>query len=244
MKNKEYVNLSEKVLKVYQYAEHIVNEGGYGKQVESLKELMETKPYKTISVEEFFREYTWVVFTCGFKAAYVQKYWNNIKRMCCGFDISKTKELSFEELLEVSPIKNKKKLKAIKQSCEIINDCFVEKIHKIKDKDEAKDLFKTLPFIGEITVYHIMRNIGIDCFKPDRHIVHITRDLNISETDLFQIICSKYKEYIGVIDYILWRASATLHNLQPNSSLVEFALNGKQLNEVPKNNFMNSNFLF
>jgi len=244
MNNKEYTDLSEKVLTVYQYAEKIVNEGGFNKQVAYLKDLMERKPFKTISVEQFFREYTWVVFTCGFKAAYVQKYWKNIKKMCCDFDIAKAKELSFEELLEVSPIKNKKKLKAIEQSCDIIDECFIQKVHKIKDKDEAKDLFKILPFIGEITVYHIMRNVGIDCFKPDRHIVHITKDLKISEEDLFEIICSKYKEYIGVIDYILWRASSTLYNIQPNLSLVEMALNGKRLDEIPRNDFMSGTFLF
>jgi endonuclease III len=244
MNNKEYAELSEKVLTVYQYAEQLVNEGGFNKQVDYLKDLMETQPYRTISVEQFFREYTWVVFTCGFKAAYVQKYWKHIKKMCCDFDISKAKELSFEELLEVSPIKNKKKLKAIEQSFNIIDEYFIEEVHKIKDKDEAKNLFKTLPFIGEITVYHIMRNVGIDCFKPDRHIVHITKDLKISEEDLFETIRSKYKEYIGVIDYILWRASSTLHNISPNSSLVEMALKGEQLDEIPKNDFMSGTYLF
>ncbi|TXT54420.1 MAG: hypothetical protein BAJALOKI1v1_2180001 [Promethearchaeota archaeon] len=244
MKNKEYNKKNDKVQKVYQYAKLIVFEGGYKEQINYLRDLIENKPYKTISIKEFFKQYIWVVFTCGFKADYVRKHWTAIKKMCCDFDVKKTTEFSADELLKLSPIKNKKKINAIEQSCKIIDEVFVNNVQEIKCKKDAQTLLKKLPFIGEITVYHIMRNIGIDCFKPDRHIVHITKELSISKKDLFEILCSTHREYMGVIDYILWRASATLHDMHPNSSLVEYALKEKNLNDIPQNESKNSTFLF
>lgn len=237
--------IRRKVLDVYEYAKEITQQTGYVKNVEHLKDLMNKKPYKTINTDGFLREYLWVVFTCGFKADTVKKHWTEIKSMCCDFDISKTKQYSFDELLEMSPIKNKKKVKAVKKSCEIINDCFINKVHNIEGAENAKSLLKKLPFIGEVTVYHIMRNIGIDCFKPDRHIVNIKEELGISGEDLFNIILSECEEeFIGVVDHILWRAAATIHTLEPNSSLVGVALGKEEIEEIPKKINGNSKFLF
>lgn len=127
----------------------------------------------------------------------------------------------------------------------MIDDSFINKVHRIKNAEDAKRLFKTLPFIGEVTVYHIMRNIGIDCFKPDRHIVNIREELEISSEDLFKIILSEQLEkYIGVIDHILWRASATIHSVNPKSSLVSVALGEDTLDEIPKQMNAQSKFLF
>jgi len=237
--------LTNQVLDVYECAKEITLNCGYMENIQHLKHLMEKKPYKTIGIKDFVREYLWVVFTCGFKADTVKKHWNQIKQMCCDFDISETNKYTFEELLELSPIKNKKKVKAIKQSCEIIDDSFIEKIHNLQNAEQAKEFFKTLPFIGEVTIYHIMRNMGIDCFKPDRHIVHIKEELGISGEELFDIIVSECKEeYIGVIDHILWRASATIHNVNPNASLVSVALGRDTLNDLPKQISDEDKFLF
>lgn len=243
--DKSSKELRRKVLEVYEYAKEITQQTGYLKNIEHLKDLMEKKPYKTINSDVFLREYLWVVFTCGFKADTVKKYWTQIKSMCCDFDISKTREFSFDELLEMSPIKNKKKIRAVKKSCEIIDDSFINEVHNIEDVEAAKSLLKKLPFIGEVTVYHIMRNIGIDCFKPDRHIVNIKEELGISGQNLFNIILSECEEeFIGVVDHILWRAAATIHSLEPNMSLVSMALGENKIDEFPKKINRNSKFLF
>lgn len=237
--------LKDQILDVYEYAKDIMLKCGYRENIRHLKQLMKKKPYKTIEIKDFVREYLWVVFTCGFKADTVKKHWNQIKKMSCDFDISEINKYSFEELLELSPIKNKKKVKAVKQSCEIIDNSFVKKIHELQNADDAKELLKTLPFIGEVTIYHIMRNIGIDCFKPDRHIVHIKEELDISGDQLFKTILSECEEeYIGVIDHILWRASATIHSIDPNASLVSVALGRDELDEIPRQINDEAKFLF
>ncbi len=237
--------LKNRVLDVYECAKEIAYKDGYKDNIKHLKELMNKKPYKTISINDFLREYLWVVYTCGFKADTVKKHWNQIEKMCCGFKISKLKKLSFDDLLEQSPIKNRKKLRAIKQSCGIINDGFINEVHNIQNSEEAKKILRNLPFIGEITVYHIMRNLGIDCFKPDRHIVNIRDELGISGKELFDIILAEYEEeYMGVVDHILWRASATIHAIEPKSSLVNFALNGRDLSEIRQQTTPNPQFLF
>lgn len=243
--NQNSHNLTNQILDVYECAKEITHKSGYIDNINHLQHLMDKKPYKSITIDNFLREYLWVVYTCGFKADTVRKHWNQIKKMSCEFDISKTKEYSFEELLELSPIKNKKKVKAIKKSCEIINDTFIHKIHNIQDQNDAKKLLKTLPFIGEVTVYHIMRNIGIDCFKPDRHIVHIKEELGISGEQLFNTILSECEEeFIGVIDHILWRASATIHSLDPSASLVSVALGRDTIRDISNQINNEAKFLF
>lgn len=237
--------LKKRVLEVYESAKQIVYRDSYSANIKHLRGLLDKKPYKSISVNAFLREYLWVVYVCGFRADTVKKHWDGIREMCCGFEISKLKQLSFDDLLEQSPIKNKKKLRAIEQSCSIINDNFIDEVHNIQSSEDAKDLLQTLPFIGEVTVYHIMRNLGIDCYKPDRHIVNIGEELGISEEILFDIILSEYKEeHIGVIDHILWRASATIHAIDPKSSLVKITSKGEDLDRFYKYSDLDPQFLF
>ena len=61
--------------------------------------------------------------------------------------------------------------------------------------------------IGPITKFHLARNIGIDCAKPDRHLVRIAE--RFGWKDNIQGMCVKLAAYsgwrIGTVDLILWR---------------------------------------
>jgi hypothetical protein len=65
---------------------------------------------------------------------------------------------------------------------------------------------KMLPFIGDITKYHLARNLGIDCVKPDRHLVRLAALLHY---DTPFNMCSEIKQQVpdrlGTIDIVLWR---------------------------------------
>lgn len=50
--------------------------------------------------------------------------------------------------------------------------CFID---FLTSKD--KILFcESLPWIGPITKYHLAKNLGVDCIKPDRHLVRIAKN--------------------------------------------------------------------
>ncbi|MFW5895241.1 MAG: hypothetical protein ACOCT9_00705 [archaeon] len=222
--------IEREVLKLYDYAEKLVYQSGYGEYVTTLRDLLQKKPYKNINKSEFLKQYTWSVFTCGFKADTVRSHWSEIQEMLFNFNVKKIRKLSFEDILDRSPIKNKRKVNAIYKTCRDMDDKFIEKIKNIGSKSEAQKLFKSLPFIGDITVFHILRNLGIDCYKPDRHIVTLAKNLKIDENELFQILLSHKKDkYIGILDFILWRASACLNSAK---KLIKFAKQDHPLEEI------------
>ena len=71
------------------------------------------------------------------------------------------------------------------------------------DKIEYLD---SLPMIGPITKYHLARNLGIDCAKPDRHLVKLAKYFGYPSVQQMCEDISKESGYrIGTVDVILWR---------------------------------------
>lgn len=68
---------------------------------------------------------------------------------------------------------------------------------------------ETLPWIGGITKFHLAKNCGVDCAKPD---VHLQRLAAMEGTDA-HALCSRLAAETGyrvaTVDLILWRACAT-----------------------------------
>jgi hypothetical protein len=66
----------------------------------------------------------------------------------------------------------------------------------------------TLPWIGEITKYHLAKNFGVDCAKPD---VHLRRLADLHQTSV-HALCADLATQTGwrvaTIDLLLWRACA------------------------------------
>lgn len=79
---------------------------------------------------------------------------------------------------------------------------------------------QALPWIGEITKYHIAKNFGADVAKPD---VHLQR-LADREACTVQALCERIAREVGLrvasVDTVLWRACA---NGVINSRSGEFA---------------------
>src|SRR5690606_33268092 len=77
---------------------------------------------------------------------------------------------------------------------------------------EAEDrlaYLATLPWIGKVTKYHLAKNCGIDCAKPD---VHLERLARLEGTDVHSMCARLARETgyrIATVDVVLWRACAT-----------------------------------
>lgn len=184
---------------------------GYGDDIANLRKILENPPYKTCTEKHFFREYIWVVFTCGFRAHTVKTHWGEIAEMTEMFSPPQTAQKSVEVLLQESPIKHNAKIKGIQNAAKRIADGFLQKIRELQSAEEVRNILKTLPYIGDVTVYHLMRNMGIDTFKPDRHIVHLAAGLDVTPKEMFDIILAETDEdHIGVADYILWKGCESL----------------------------------
>lgn len=66
---------------------------------------------------------------------------------------------------------------------------------------------ETLPFIGKVTKYHLAKNLGLDCIKPDRHLVRISKSYNMTPVEMCKKLAAETGEKLATIDLVIWRAA-------------------------------------
>ena len=102
---------------------------------------------------------------------------------------------------------HKGKSKAIDEIWRDQEELFAEYLKLTSDNSKI-NWIEDLPFIGKVTKYHLAKNFGIDCPKPD---VHLERLAKLSDETVFEM-CSRLSCETGLrkatIDVVLWRASA------------------------------------
>jgi hypothetical protein len=66
---------------------------------------------------------------------------------------------------------------------------------------------ESLPWIGGITKYHLAKNFGIPCCKPDRHLVRIAQQFNTTPELLCERLARETGNSVPVVDTVIWRAA-------------------------------------
>lgn len=66
-----------------------------------------------------------------------------------------------------------------------------------------------LPWIGDITKFHLAKNFGLDVVKPDVHMTRLALAHATTPEDLCREIADRTGMRIATIDTLLWRACAT-----------------------------------
>ena len=66
-----------------------------------------------------------------------------------------------------------------------------------------------LPWIGQITKYHLAKNFGVDVAKPDVHIGRLARLEGVTAQTLCERLAAETGYRVATVDVILWRACAT-----------------------------------
>lgn len=158
---------------------------GYGGEIDWQRNLQECDNYVT-----FIDEAIWVILNSGMKEQIARQISNRIKAALIeGRDISEV-------------FGHKGKVAAIKLLLHKGHELFAEYC-----KSENKiEYLKTIPFIGNITCYHLAKNLGHDCVKPDRHLVRVANKYNLTPDELCETISKETGEKKCVIDIIIWRA--------------------------------------
>jgi hypothetical protein len=75
---------------------------------------------------------------------------------------------------------------------------------------EAEDkiaFLRTLPHIGPVIVYHLAKNFGVDCAKPDRHLVRIASWSGETPEGLCRRLAAATGDRVATVDLVLWRAA-------------------------------------
>lgn len=77
-----------------------------------------------------------------------------------------------------------------------------------KTDDELVTWCGDLPFIGEITKWHALKNLGVDAAKPDRWMQRVAPLSNESVTQLCQRLSEATGDRIATVDLVIWWAMA------------------------------------
>lgn len=159
---------------------------GYGDEIvwqESLK--------PCDNAREFFGQYMWVVISAGMKnqiarliETRIHNAWDNGQPTTSAFG-------------------HKGKVKAI-------NHVLIEReriFNEYQNSNEKIEYLASLPWIGDITKWHLAKNLGFDTAKPDRHLVRIAEGLKTTPLELCRKLAEVTGYRIATIDLIIWRAA-------------------------------------
>jgi hypothetical protein len=80
---------------------------------------------------------------------------------------------------------------------------------RFHDAEDKIAFCRSLPWIGGITCFHLAKNFGVDCAKPDVHLQRLA-DRGAETVDgLCQRLARASGYRIATVDLLLWRACAT-----------------------------------
>jgi 3-methyladenine DNA glycosylase Tag len=170
-----------------------------------ITELM--KYYNGLSPEKvtdthILTESSWIIYSSGFRFDVVRRYWPAIKEAFQQFDVRKVASLSEDlevqvmNICRISGFKNQRKAMWCIQNAQRIIELDYEKrssgglkgyFIKISKKTPyelvklAPALVGELEFkgIGNTTIFHLMKNLGINIFKPDIHVRRVLAELRL-----------------------------------------------------------------
>lgn len=190
-------------LTLYDSARKAVISSGYSDEVQWQRDLLKDD----FDIQDLMKEAAWVILCSGFNEKVVRKKFSYIS--LCFYDWESSVKISENRSLCIQTaahgFSNVAKLSAIASVADILNEIGFK---DFKDKVK-KDPFSTLqlfPFIGPVTSIHLAKNLGVDCVKPDVHMVRLA-ELYKFKSPLH--LCRKIADHTGdslaVIDIILWR---------------------------------------
>ena len=116
------------------------------------------KPPET--ARAFWSEYAWVVLISGMREQGARVSWD---RFASALRIDRP---------VFSAFKHPGKAAAIQRGGDEQEAWFAA----YQSAEDKLAYLRALPWIGGITVYHLAKNFGVDCAKPDRHHVRIAGD--------------------------------------------------------------------
>ena len=166
--------------------------------------------------DQILAEISWIIYASGFKFDIIQRYWQKISEAFQGFDVKQvaklyaSMEIHANEICYKSGFKNKRKALWCIENARRIVDLDDEFYHRGGLKGyflelselDTLSLVKVAPIvlqelkfkgIGNVTIFHLMKNLGLDIFKPDIHVCRLLERTGLinakaSALDIFAVM--------------------------------------------------------
>jgi hypothetical protein len=140
---------------------------------------------------DLLQEYIFVVCNSGMKAQIAVGIFNRI----------------IEAIINNIPIwlvfKNFHKVNAINHVYGLKNHYF----NQYLKSSNVLEFCESLPYMGETIKYHLAKNLGFDCIKPDRHLVRISKTYGMDPFTMCGKLSEKTGDSLNTVDTVIWRAA-------------------------------------
>ena len=202
------MNSKIKLAKKYLDAKKYVLDAGYSWELDWQESVL----FEDFTETDFLREIAWVIISSGFRESIVRKIFPDLSKAFLNWSSAKEILLSLNECKSnaLKIFGNTKKIEAI---CQVISSVGTSDFQFIKQNliERGLEFVKQYPYIGPITGSHLLKNLGVNVIKPDRHLTRITE---VTGYDSTYNMCKDISDLVGdslaVVDLILWRY-ATIH---------------------------------
>ena len=77
---------------------------------------------------------------------------------------------------------------------------------KFQAANDKVEFAALLPWIGQITKWHVAKNLGVDCAKPDVHLVRVAAHYQTTPAELCERLAAASGDRIATVDLVIWRA--------------------------------------
>jgi len=204
------------------------------KEFQEKFEVFKNYEKRIMSDNDYYRLLVEIIFYSGFRAAIVEKYIERIHLHFPDYRVVSSYLLEKIEKIKNDPnmIQNKSKIDACVQNAkrvtEIVNRYgsmkdYIESFNPNSSDDALYSLKRSIEsnfsFLGGVTSYHFMTDIGLNVLKPDRVILRIFKRLGLIENE---------KDLLGAVK--MGRAFSKATNLPIRFIDIIFVLYG-QLNQ-------------
>ncbi len=189
--------------KLFTTARRAVVEAGYLPEIA----WQESVSFDFVTEPEFLREYAWVVLNCGMRESVVRKRFGELSLCFWRWESASLITTTAETCrrLALGIFNHGPKIDAILSVAQLIANVGFGSFRHGFGKNPLGAL-ERLPYIGQVTKYHLAKNLGMEVAKPDRHLSRIATALGFqSPQDLCARISRETGVSIPVVDLVLWR---------------------------------------
>ncbi len=165
-------------------------------------------PVEQVGHVDFIAEYAFVVSVSGFRASVVEERFPRLAKALHGFDPEQIVRMPYQQirdLYERHMLRNGAKAEAFARGIRALADFeTIQKLKAMLAKGHV-DCLKSLPWIGDVTKYHLARNLGVDVAKPDVHLTRLAKKFGYDDVGrMCADLAAEFDERVAAVDGILW----------------------------------------
>jgi len=195
---------SDELLRFYLQAKACVVAAGYASDVD----WAESVRLDAVTETGFLSEVLFVALNSGMRATVVRAKWPAIRaafgELRSAADVVRGASL-YVALAKVH-FASEPKLRSVVEAARRVEAAGGWPAYREVLRASPEVAIAGLPFIGPVTRWHLLRNLGADVAKPDRHLVRLAARFGWEDVQAFcTAVGAALGDRVGVVDYVFWR---------------------------------------